>query len=39
MIMKYPIALVGTGEFIDPETPVSIEKIEGNIVLVKPVKD
>ena len=28
-----------TGEFIDPETPVSIEKIEGNIVLVKPVKE
>lgn len=27
-----------TGEFIDPETPVSIEKIEGNVVLVKPVK-
>ena len=24
------------GEFIDPEKPVSIEKIEGNIVLVKP---
>ena len=27
-----------TGEFIDPETPVSIEKIEGNILIVKPVK-
>ncbi len=25
------------GAFIDPETPVSIEKIEGNIVVVKPV--
>ena len=27
-----------TGAFIDPETAVSIEKIEGNIVLVKPVE-
>lgn len=27
-----------TGAFIDPETSVSIEKIEGNIVIVKPVE-
>ena len=25
------------GEFIDPEKPVSIEKIEGNMLIVKPV--
>jgi len=27
------------GAFIDPETPVSIERIEGNVVIVKPVEE